>query len=431
MTARVRARELGLPLGRFKPGKHNAITDVAGVLVGHSTIFRGDAGPLTPGIGPVRTGVTAILPNESNIFMDRLAGGAFVLNGAGEVSGLTQVMEWGLLETPILLTNTMSVGAVSDAMARVMVEQYPGIGSEHDVIIPVVGECDDSYLNDISGRHVTEAHVREALANAKAGPVPEGSVGGGTGMITCDFKAGIGTSSRKLPQVFGGYTLGVLVMSNFGKMHNLRVAGLPVGEFLAEKFKHLPRRQFSYGSIIAVVATDAPLLPHQLSRLCKRVALGIGRVGSYAAHGSGEIIVGFSTANVVPRRTRKMVYKMKLLLDQRVDPLYEAVMEATEEAILNSLCMATMMSGVDGHEVPALPLDEVSRFVDATRPIFATVNKSPDEAAVPAGEESVPDLSLQAEFDWRAKPTDVRSAEGIPFPTRPAPPLGHDHADDE
>ncbi len=431
MTARVRARELGLPLGRFKPGKHNAITDVAGVLVGHSTIIRGEPGPLTPGVGPVRTGVTAILPNESNIFMDRLAGGAFVLNGAGEVSGLTQVVEWGLLETPILLTNTMSVGAVSDAMARVMVEQYPGIGSEHDVIIPVVGECDDSYLNDISGRHVTEAHVREALANAKSGPVPEGSVGGGTGMITCDFKAGIGTSSRKLPQVFGGYTLGVLVMSNFGKMHNLRVAGLPVGEFLAEKLKHLPRRMNSYGSIIAVVATDAPLLPHQLNRLCKRVALGIGRVGSYAAHGSGEIIVGFSTANVVPRRTRKMVYKMKLLLDQRVDPLYEAVMEATEEAILNSLCAATSMAGVDGHDVPALPLDEVRRFVDATRPIFATVNKTPDEAAVPAGQEPLPDDSLQAEFDWRARPSDVRSAEGIPFPTRPAAPPPDDDADGE
>ncbi len=397
MTARVRARELGLPLGRFKPGKFNAITDVEGVLVGHSTIIRGEPGPLKPGVGPVRTGVTAILPNESNIFMERLAGGAFVLNGAGEVSGLTQVVEWGLLETPILLTNTMSVGAVSDAMARVMVEQYPGIGSEHDVIIPVVGECDDSYLNDVSGRHVTEKHVREALANAKSGLVTEGCVGGGTGMITCDFKGGIGTASRKLPQVFGGYTLGVLVMSNFGKMHNLRVAGLPVGEFLAEKFKHLPRRQFSYGSIIAVVATDAPLLPHQLTRLSKRVALGIGRVGSYAAHGSGEIVIGFSTANVVPRHTRKTVYKMKILLDQRLDPLYEAVMEATEEAILNALCMATPMAGVDGHEVPALPLDEVRRFVDATKPIFATVNKTPSDAAVPAGKE--PELASRGDDD--------------------------------
>jgi len=368
---RVRARDLDLPLGRFKPGRHNAITDVEGVLVGHSTIIEGE-GKLKVGHGPARTGVTAILPNEANIFMERLAGGAFVLNGAGEVSGLTQVVEWGLIETPILLTNTMSVGAVSDAVARYMIEKHPGIGDEHDVIIPVVGECDDSWLNDIAGHHVKEEHVREAIGAAKTGPVAEGAVGGGTGMITCDFKAGIGTSSRKLPEVFGGYTLGVLVMSNFGKVHNLRVAGLPVGEFLAEKLKDKPRRMQNYGSIIAVVATDAPLLPHQLSRLCKRVALGIGRVGSYAAHGSGEIVVGFSTANVVPRRTKKMVYKMKILLDQRLDPLYEAVMEATEEAILNSMCMATSMSGVNGNFVPALPLDEVRRFIQGLRSSFAT-----------------------------------------------------------
>jgi D-aminopeptidase len=424
---RVRARELDLPLGRFRPGRFNAITDVEGVLVGHSTIIRGEAGPLVVGEGPVRTGVTAIIPSDGNIFMDRLAGGAFVLNGAGEVSGLTQVVEWGLLETPILLTNTMSVGAVSDAVARSMVERYPGIGSEHDVIIPVVGECDDSYLNDISGRHVREEHVREALANAKTGPLAEGCVGGGTGMITCDFKAGIGTSSRKLPQVFGGYTLGVLVMSNFGKMHNLRVAGMPVGELLAEKFRDMPRRYMSYGSIIAVVATDAPLLPHQINRLCKRVALGIGRVGSYAAHGSGEIIVGFSTANVIPRRTRKMVYKMKILLDQRVDPLYEAVMEATEEAILNSMCMATPTAGVNGHLVPALPLDEVRRFVDATRPIFASVKKRPDQPAMPAGKDDPKDADLEVGFELdEAPPSAVRSAEGIPFPTRPGPDEGGD-----
>jgi len=419
---RVRARELDLPLGRFRPGRFNAITDVEGVLVGHSTIVRGEPGPLVVGHGPVRTGVTAIIPSDGNIFMERLAGGAFVLNGAGEVSGLTQVVEWGLLETPILLTNTMSVGAVSDAVARSMVERYPGIGSEHDVIIPVVGECDDSYLNDISGRHVKEEHVREALANAKTGPLAEGCVGAGTGMITCDFKAGIGTSSRKLPQVFGGFTLGVLVMSNFGKMHNLRVAGMPVGEVLAEKLRDMPRRHLSYGSIIAVVATDAPLLPHQIHRLCKRVSLGIGRVGSYAAHGSGEIIVGFSTANVIPRRTRKMVYKMKILLDQRLDPLYESVMEATEEAILNSMCMATPTAGVNGHVVPALPLDEVRRFVDATRPIFASVKKRPDQPAMPAGKDHPKDADLEVGFELdKASPSAVRSAEGIPFPTRPGP----------
>jgi D-aminopeptidase len=414
-NGRVRARELGLPLGRFRPGKFNAITDVEGVLVGHSTIIEG-SGPLKAGHGPVRTGVTAILPNQGNIFMDRLAGGAFVLNGAGEVSGLTQVVEWGLIETPILLTNTMSVGAVSDAVARYMVDRYPGIGDEHDVIIPVVGECDDSWLNDISGHHVQARHVLEAINNASTGAVQEGGVGGGTGMITCDFKAGIGTASRKLPEVQGGYTLGVLVMSNFGKMHNLRVGGMPVGEVLAEKFRHVPRRGVTYGSIIAVVATDAPLISHQLNRLCKRVALGIGRVGSYAAHGSGEIVVGFSTANVIPRRTRKMVYKMKLLLDQRLDPLYEAVMEATEEAILNSMCMAEPMTGINGNHCPSLPLEEVRAFIDATRPIFASVKRRPGDPPAPPPSDEDHTVTVA-----QGMPTQVRSAEGIPFPTRPAP----------
>jgi len=413
---RMRARDLGIPLGRFKPGRFNAITDVEGVLVGHTTLIHG-SGPLRPGHGPVRTGVTAILPNLGNVFMDRMSGGGFVLNGAGEVSGLTQVMEWGLIETPLLLTNTMAVGAVSDGVARYLVDRYPGIGDEHDVIIPIVGECDDSWLNDITGRHVKAEHVYNAINTAASGPVPEGSVGGGTGMVTCDFKAGIGTSSRKLPEALGGYTLGVLVMSNFGKMHNLRVGGLPVGEVLAEKFKDKPTRGQSYGSIIAVVATDAPLLSHQINRLCKRVALGIGRVGSYAAHGSGEIVVGFSTANIIPRRTQKMVYKMKILLDQRLDPLYEAVMEATEEAILNSMCMAEPMTGANDNFCHALPLDEVSRFLEAWKPMLASVKKRH------AGGEKLrpPEEDTSEVTASKAMPTDVRGAEGIPFPTKPVP----------
>jgi len=418
---RRRARALGIPLGRYKTGKHNAITDVEGVLVGHATIIRGQ-GALRPGEGPVRTGVTAILPNEGNIFMERLIGGGFVLNGAGEVSGLTQVQEWGLIETPILLTNTMSVGAVSDAVARHMVERYPGIGDEHDVIIPVVGECDDSYLNDITGRHVKREHVEEAIRNAASGPVAEGAVGGGTGMVTCDFKGGIGTSSRKLPEVLGGYTLGVLVMSNFGKMHNLRMGGLPVGEVLAERFARMPHRENNYGSIIAVVATDAPLLPNQMNRLCKRVGLAIGRVGSYAAHGSGEIVVGFSTANVIPRRTRKMVYRAKILLDQRLDPLYEAVMDATEEAILNSMCMANEMEGVNGNFVPALPLDEVRHMVDALKPILAASKKRPPAPGMPPRATPEAAKPLPTVTVARARPTDVRGAEGMPFPTRPVGP---------
>lgn len=356
---RVRARALGIQIGRYRTGKHNAITDVKGVRVGHSTIVRGE-GKLVKGEGPVRTGVTAILPNAGNIFNERVVGGGFVLNGAGEVSGLTQVMEWGLIETPIFLTNTLSVGAVGDAAVKHMVMEFPGIGSEYDVIIPVVGECDDSWLNDVAGRHVKDQHVYDAIENAKDGPVEEGNVGGGTGMMTCDFKGGIGTASRRVS--FGDegmYTIGILVMSNFGLMRDLRIDGVPVGLELEPRYAHLPRREYSYGSIIAVLATDAPLLPHQLNRLCKRVGLGIGRVGSYAAHGSGEIIVGFSTANTVPRETRRMLAKVRFLLDVRLNPLYEAAIEATEEAIINALCMATDMDGVDGHFAPALPLDLV------------------------------------------------------------------------
>jgi len=362
---RVRARELGIALGRFRPGRWNAITDVAGVKVGHSTIIRG-AGRLVRGEGPVRTGVTAILPGE-NVFMERCLGGGFVLNGAGELSGLTQVMEWGIIETPILLTNTLSVGAVTDAVVRCMVRQNPGIGDQHDVVLPLVGECDDSWLNDIAGRHVREEHVVQSLQTAADGPVAEGCVGGGTGMITADFKAGIGTSSRRLAPALGGYTLGVLVMSNFGDVRCLRMAGYPVGEVLAPWFEGMPRRVGTYGSIIAVVATDAPLMPHQLSRLARRAALGIGRTGSYAAHGSGEIILAFSTANSVPRESRRMVFRGKFLLDPSMDPLYEATIECTEEAILNALCMARPMEGINGNFSPALPLSLVREYLAHVR----------------------------------------------------------------
>lgn len=354
---RKRARELGIQIGRFQPGRHNAITDVKGVRVGHCTIIKGD-GDLVAGKGPVRTGVTAILPTARNIFQDRVVGSGFILNGAGEVSGLTQVMEWGMIETPIILTNTLAVGTCSEAIVDYMVEQNPGIGNRHDVIIPVVGECDDSWLNDTAGRHVRANHVRAALADATDGPVAEGSVGGGTGMVCCDFKGGIGTSSRKLPVEHGGYTVGVLVMTNFGHMVDLQVEGVPLGRILDAEFEE-QRRINNYGSIIAVVGTNAPLLPHGIQRLCKRVALGIGRAGSYAAHGSGEIVVGFSTANKIPRETKRMVYRMNILLDERMDPLYKAAAEATEEAILNALCMADTMVGHSGHVAPALPLARI------------------------------------------------------------------------
>jgi len=358
-TGRRRARDLGIQIGVFPTGRFNAITDVRGVHVGHTTLVRGETTSSQPGGGPVRTGVTAILPRSGNVWEAKAVSGAFVLNGAGELTGLTQVMEWGLIETPILLTNTLSVGTCSAAAVEYMVAAYPSIGREADVIIPVVGECDDSWLNDIAGGHVHANHVHDAIEGARGGPVEEGNVGGGTGMMTCGFKGGIGTSSRRLPDEMGGYTLGVLVMSNFGLREDLRVDGIPVGRILAPRFAHLESRRSSYGSIIALIATDAPLISHQLSRLCKRVALGIGRSGSYAAHNSGEIVMAFSVANSIPRQAKRAVYRLKVLRDAHLDPLYQASVEATEEAILNALCMATDMVGVDGHFAPALPLDDL------------------------------------------------------------------------
>lgn len=359
MTDRRRFRELGRELGVYPTGPHNAITDVGGVQVGHATIVRGE-GALVPGEGPVRTGVTAILPNGGSIFGERLIGGGFVLNGAGEVSGLTQVMEWGLVETPILLTNTLSVGTCSEALVEWMVKKHATIGREHDVIIPLVGECDDSWLNDAQGRHVRSEHVFEALDGAAGGRVAEGTVGGGTGMMTCDLAGGIGTSSRvvALDRELS-YTVGVLVMSNFGYLEDLRVDGEAVGRRLAREWGAVPRRRVNYGSIIAVVATDAPLSSHQLSRLAKRAALGIGRAGSVAAHGSGEIVLSFSTANAIPRQWSRKVYQLELLADPFVNPIYQATIEATEEAILNALCMAEPTVGRDGREAKALPLDAI------------------------------------------------------------------------
>jgi D-aminopeptidase len=374
-SGRARLRDLGFSIGRFPVGPWNAITDVAGVRVGHTTLVAGD-GPLEVGKGPVRTGVTAVVPN-GDIFNQRAVAGSFVLNGAGEVSGLTQVQEWGLLETPILLTNTMSVGKVSDAVVKWMTKRWPKIGNEEDVVIPLVGECDDSWLNDAVGRHVRSEHVYRAIEQAASGPVAEGAVGAGTGLITCDFKAGIGTSSRRV-EIAGTnesgpgatYTVGILVNSNFGVMRSLRVDGVPVGEVLEPEFGE-PRRERNAGSIITIVATDAPLLSPQLVRVCKRAALGIGRSGSFAAHGSGEIVVAFTTANIVPRAATRMTATLDVLLDEACDPLYEAVVECAEEAIINALCMATEMRGATDHVAPALPLDRLSEILRRYRAAFS------------------------------------------------------------
>lgn len=353
-TRRCRLRDLGIHIGEYQPGPFNAITDVAGVRVGHSTLIEG-SGRRKPGNGPVRTGVTVILPND-NIYNEKLACGSFILSGAGEVSGLTQMSEWGLIETPIALTNTLSVGRVSDSVVKWMAQKFPEIRDLQEVIIPVVGECDDSFLNDAVGLHIKPPHVFAALDSAQGGKLDEGAVGAGTGMICCDFKAGIGTSSRVVPIGDKNYTVGVLVSSNFGIMEHLRMDGHPIGRVLALKQGTYHRRVNNYGSIIVVLGTDIPLSPAQLNRVCRRAALGVGRVGSFGAHGSGEIIVGFSTANSVPRIPKEPIVQWSMLVDTFLDPAYKAVIEATEEAILNSLTSAVDMEGAGGNRVPAINL---------------------------------------------------------------------------
>ncbi|HEY9788344.1 MAG TPA: P1 family peptidase, partial [Candidatus Obscuribacterales bacterium] len=272
---RARPRQLGLSIGSLTAGAHNAITDVPGVKVGHATIVAGE-GALEPGKGPVRTGVTAVLPHSGDIWNQRVTAGAFVLNGNGCVTGLDWIKELGLIDGPILLTNTLSVGAVYDAAVAWMLERYPDIGITDDTYIPIVGECDDGSLNDIRGRHVKQEHVFAALNSASSGPVAEGGVGAGTGMISYRFKGGIGTSSRVLSEADGGYTLGVLVNCNHGDRHQLKIDGVPVGKLLSEKLSSA----FRDGSICIVVATDAPLNSQQLERIAKRAAMGLARTGA-------------------------------------------------------------------------------------------------------------------------------------------------------
>ncbi len=366
VEARVRLRDLGVSIGRFPTGEHDAITDVAGVRVGHVTRIEGE-GPLVPGVGPVRTGVTAVLPAEGDVFLKRVCAGSWTLNGAGEVMGLLQVDEWGLCETPILLTSTMCVGRVADATISWMWRRHPKIGQEYDVVIPVVAECDDSFLNDAVGRHVTDEDVWAALDGASGGPVAEGCVGAGTGMQTFDFAGGIGTSSREVQVGPHRNRVGALVLSNFGSRSNLRVDGVPVGRFLAEKFAHVVPRPAA-GSIIVLLATDAPLLSRQLDRLCRRGALAIGRLGGFAANNSGEFIFAWSTSNRVPRERRQGVHTVEIVLDNEIDALYEATLDAIEEAVLNAICAGVPMRGQNDHAAWALPLDETRKLLDRYRP---------------------------------------------------------------
>lgn len=359
--SRPTCRESGFAVGRYNPGKNNAITDVEGIEVGHVTVIKDLKDPESGEATKVRTGVTAVVPRFEDPFNNHLAAGGFVLNGIGEMSGLIQVMEWGWLETPILLTNTMSLGKIHTGIIRYMLKENPELGRKIDVVIPVIGETNDAFLNDVRLEANKEDDAISAIENARPGPVDQGSVGGGTGMISFDFAGGIGTSSRKLPDDEGGYTLGVLVQSNFGKMKNLTIDGAVVGRDLDPLYPYENRRGKTYGSVIVILATDAPLLSVQLDRLAKRASLGLGRVGSFAASTSGEIAFAFSTSNRVTRMAKEKSREMDMsfVSDEHVNPLYEAAVEATHEAVLNAMFCSSGMDGREGRFAPALPLDLV------------------------------------------------------------------------
>ncbi len=346
-----RARDLGVPFDG-QPGPLNAITDIKGVEVGHTTLISGD-GALKVGVGPVRTGVTAILPRGKNS-RDAVFAGWFNLNGNGEMTGTHWVEDSGFLDGPVMITNTHSVGVVRDAVIQWKVKRGEADMEGYWWSLPVVAETWDGFLNDINGFHVKAEDAIHALDSASSGPVTEGSVGGGTGMICNEFKGGIGTSSRVLTAKEGGYTVGVLVQCNYGEREQLRIAGIPVG-------REIPGPKIwnqDTGSIIVVVATDAPLIPTQLKRIARRVALGVGRDGSYSGDGSGDLFIAFSTANpgaISP----KGLHQISMMPNDQLDPLFLATVQATEEAVINAMVAAEDMKGINNHFVPALPHDKL------------------------------------------------------------------------
>lgn len=355
-TARARFRDIGGRIGVLETGRYNAITDVAGVEVGHTTVNHGDP-PGKPGEGPARTGVTAIWSGRRGVHREPVAAGTSVLSGTGEIISMTEVDELGILGSPILLTNSMQIGSVYDATVRYQLARDPEIGGTRTVIMPVVGECDDSFLNDSRGLHVTQEHVWNALDSASSGPVAEGCVGSGTGMMCHEFKGGIGTSSRVIEVEGGTYTVGVLVMSNYGRRRRLTISGIPAGDHLADLMPEPGTLQEDAGSAIVVVATDVPLQGQDLSRLAKRASFGLVRTGSTGSNGSGEIALAFSTG-----KPGEQVSLLELGM-RAMDGLFEAALDATEEAVLNSLCMATTTVGRDGNTVHAIPLDRLSALL--------------------------------------------------------------------
>jgi D-aminopeptidase len=362
--SRCRARELGLRHWTIAPGVNNAITDVPGVLVGHKTLIDG-SGRLLPGVGPVRTGVTVVCPHAGNLFLHKVAAAVHTINGFGKACGFEQIRETGLLESPLALTNTLSVWTVADAIVTHMLAQNPEIGVSTSTVNPVVAECNDGFLNDIRGRHVQTSHVLDALASVRSGPVLEGNVGGGAGMTCFGWKGGIGTASRCLPAAVGGYTLGALVQSNFGRPQDLRIGPLLVGPFLTPPLSAPPPQ--NQGSVVITLATNAPLDARQLERLCRRAAVALARTGSVLDHGSGDFVIAFSTSRHFPHWPSTIHVPGELLVDEPLimSHLFPAVVEAVEEAILNSLCMAESMEGRDFHWRAALPLAPIRRMLEA------------------------------------------------------------------
>jgi len=346
-----RARDLGVPFDGT-PGRYNAITDVKGVEVGHTTLISG-SGKLKVGEGPVRTGVTAVLPRGKGS-LDPVFGGWFSLNGNGEMTGTAWLEESGVLDGPIMITNTHSVGVVRDAVIAWRIKHAPPDAEGYSWSLPIVAETADDGLNDMNGFHVKPEHAFHALDSAHGGPAEEGNVGGGTGMICNEFKGGIGTSSRLLPDRLGGYTVGVLVQCNYGRRSQLRIAGVPVGREIPDH----PVRDEDIGSIIIVVATDAPLIPTQLKRLARRAALGLARDGSFAGDGSGDLFIAFSTANP-GAAAGKGVRNLAMLPNPQLNPIFLATVQATEEAIINAMVAAETMKGADDLEVIALPHDRL------------------------------------------------------------------------
>jgi len=354
--AKPRARDLGVPFDGT-PGPLNAITDVSGVTVGHTTLISGE-GKLQVGKGPVRTGVTAVLPRGKDSMNNPVFAGWWSLNGNGEMTGTTWVEESGFLEGPVMITNTHSVGVVRDAVIQWRVAHGQPDPTGYWWSLPVVAETWDGWLNDINGFHVKPEHAFHAIDSAHSGAVEEGAVGGGTGMVCNEFKGGIGTSSRKVESKIGAYTVGVLVQCNYGSRKNLRIAGVPVGQeipderaYASTSFSNLDR-----GSIIVVVATDAPLVAHQLKRLARRVSLGLGRNGSISGNGSGDIFIAFSTANLGAAAADHVV-DLKIFPNDLLDPVFAATVQATEEAVINAMVAAETMTGIENHKVVALPHD--------------------------------------------------------------------------